>query len=1778
MKHRVYGIGLLLCSLSSIIEAQSNFVSLASSCNNTDGSKVTAASISASGLCGVRFYSQSSYAGASSTVYLGFAVNFAVPQSAQLRVVVPSSSAYQLGAGGTSSVVGLTTSGGDIGDVPLHGTGSPTLTAITGGFQVVLGANRTATVLDSKAGFEMLVTNVRNPWKNLGDSATVSLWSNGTEFFSVAVPLVQFAPYTMTNANVSIGLSNNDAMVVTDVVVTLSTSGFLPPDGKLEFHFPEGFRVQKGVTKALNQNKFSEGQAVFVSLVDETSNVVTLKVAPNLGYINTGLSALQGASFLLTSIRNPFAGTTSTFMVRTMTGDGTLIDSGNISGVFVKGGSLTCKVSSGSDRARQLATYEFEIRTVGTIPRDGKFVIIFPFGIHICLDNLNLTSDILGNLGTFTFGVSGIVNPGAGSTNSFTIRTTFFDPTRIIDDSSVPGVSITTSVFPTRGITYSNLLSGQQLLISVNFSTVGYVPDNAIIHVGMPDGFGINLPTSSYIFSSTCCDGPTCFTCNITLYMVQGQDLYLRLFGSGATNLPEGLRISFTLANVRNLWAGPKNGIDIALLLSDQISIISQAIDVDSTSILPGSFNPSLLLQFFRGSDSSLLEPPAAGVCGFYRARINISGTLPPKAVIELRFPPGVQVNDLDCSATPSSPSSVSQVRAIRPASMGLLSSDTASRRVVFQILQNVWSDSWAEPNVLEFDILNVRHIAGGLLDNFSIIAYREDGASVVEQNLTIPGKNVTVNSFASISITPQDPSAGVRSQLTFSFQSPAVMPSSFLLELQIPGSFLMDDGDLTQILSPTVGGGSRSMAILSKNVGNGTMSILVQGSTGLVGGIASSSASCSPAGQSCVRTPTSFPAELLIPSGTQFSFVLDNIRNLAGGFSGIFTMIARENAQSPAIAQKLDVGGPVLVVGQLKDAQVTLKDLGSSMITTANVTLVINNTFALIGAVRVVLPPGFLISAGGTTSVSSPSITRLSLTYPTTAVILSLDQGARMVEVRLSSPGIEFLSSSDVIQFFLSHIQNSIARPAAAGGGYQVTSTFLVLTLLSSGELVETRNAPGALIVPNTISSFPAGAGRLFPASLVPGYLGLLFLQFSLNVELPAGSTIELSLPSSFLLSDSQVSFEAAGYRDASMSYTTASSGGFIVLSMQRKVNAQVISSGSLVRVNVSNARSPTSEGLTGVASLRVLSSDGGVLGIAVLPPNNIGRPSEPRNVEVKNCPADYPQTNPFCLSISFEQPLDDGGSPIVSYMISFSMAADFSTVETLTIDAGGHPGVISVTTRSLNKNVFYVRVQAANGPNASSYGIAGEGNSVRIIDYPGAPRPGLLRPGSANVLSASWLPPQYTGGVNPVARLLGYKIEFDKSSSSFLQVNPNQTLVLDASQTVASSGFLPTGFYFARIFAKNDIGYGPPAVFASSALATPFLPVQWSDNVTASSSSSSSSSYTLYVGESFEKLIEAFDGDITDQVAILVDDSVGLPDGFELLPPAISGRDGGTANVASRVLSAIPSSSQTGLSFQVCLLALNSNSNPLGPNTKIRRCLSFTVLHPQLRWTADTPEEGSSLLAYPGCNVEVLVNVASLWYSVLFRYDKLLMDFQGVFSPWNGTLAGVSFAPLPSSPTPLPQLGPQPEFLHSAKFLYQPPPFLAGRKLKLCFLASDPWNISSISRCVILQLGSCKACIRAGQTLSSLALEYKTDWLQLWLTNPNIGNPNRIRSSIDVLSIGVPYTTRGGETVSGLAERFYLTANDVLESNTRPVLLLNPPSCSRFLLIRFLSPSLSP
>jgi len=101
------------------------------------------------------------------------------------------------------------------------------------------------------------------------------------------------------------------------------------------------------------------------------------------------------------------------------------------------------------------------------------------------------------------------------------------------------------------------------------------------------------------------------------------------------------------------------------------------------------------------------------------------------------------------------------------------------------------------------------------------------------------------------------------------------------------------------------------------------------------------------------------------------------------------------------------------------------------------------------------------------------------------------------------------------------------------------------------------------------------------------------------------------------------------------------------------------------------------------------------------------------------------------------------------------------------------------------------------------------------------------------------------------------------------------------------------------------------------------------------------------------------------------------------------------------------------------------------------------------------------------------------------------------------------------------------------------------------VCLTASDEWQLASIHRCVTVATGSCKACLQEGQSLSALAAEYETDWVQVWAVNPRLGDPNAPRAPNTLVNVGVLYESRGGERMPQLAEKFFTSVARLLNDN---------------------------
>lgn len=108
-----------------------------------------------------------------------------------------------------------------------------------------------------------------------------------------------------------------------------------------------------------------------------------------------------------------------------------------------------------------------------------------------------------------------------------------------------------------------------------------------------------------------------------------------------------------------------------------------------------------------------------------------------------------------------------------------------------------------------------------------------------------------------------------------------------------------------------------------------------------------------------------------------------------------------------------------------------------------------------------------------------------------------------------------------------------------------------------------------------------------------------------------------------------------------------------------------------------------------------------------------------------------------------------------------------------------------------------------------------------------------------------------------------------------------------------------------------------------------------------------------------------------------------------------------------------------------------------------------------------------------------------------------------------------------------------------------------MEGKRFNFCLIITDKHtSVGSYRKCTSILVQKCEVCGLPSDTLHSISMEYKTDWLQLWGANYNISNPNHLKD-YRALKLGPLYTTNKMEKISSLAMRFSMTPTTLIEVN---------------------------
>jgi len=331
-------------------------------------------------------------------------------------------------------------------------------------------------------GTNDVVTIVRN-----GDGSTVS--ENTAVSFkidSIKNPTTTgstgtYAIYTRTSADVDI---DQDTAVTADtimgagsltstsvtpasliagdtsnVIVTFTTSNILPADGKIVIVFPSGFAFDSNGSTSATSTTMDGTFTVQIG----TQSVTLIRSG------GTEQAKGETETVTLTNIRNPqVSGTTSTFIIRTTSGDDVIIDEdSSVAGITIAPNTLTSTsvvLDTYYQNAETQATFSFT--TQNPIPSDGQIVITFPSTFSFNQNGTTSASSTTMD-GNFSVSISGTIitikrsggsnqlagaeniilsnlrNPSeAVTTESFAIRTEDASGNIIDEATNVAGVKI----------------------------------------------------------------------------------------------------------------------------------------------------------------------------------------------------------------------------------------------------------------------------------------------------------------------------------------------------------------------------------------------------------------------------------------------------------------------------------------------------------------------------------------------------------------------------------------------------------------------------------------------------------------------------------------------------------------------------------------------------------------------------------------------------------------------------------------------------------------------------------------------------------------------------------------------------------------------------------------------------------------------------------------------------------------------------------------------------------------------------------------------------------------------------------------------------------------------------------------------------------------------------------------------------------------------------------------------------------------------------------------
>lgn len=220
-------------------------------------------------------------------------------------------------------------------------------------------------------------------------------------------------------------------------------------------------------------------------------------------------------------------------------------------------------------------------------------------------------------------------------------------------------------------------------------------------------------------------------------------------------------------------------------------------------------------------------------------------------------------------------------------------------------------------------------------------------------------------------------------------------------------------------------------------------------------------------------------------------------------------------------------------------------------------------------------------------------------------------------------------------------------------------------------------------------------------------------------------------------------------------------------------------------------------------------------VVALAFLAPLGLGHahaadlPSAPPRV---SWAVDEVRANDGDISLSWDRPNSDGGSPIIAYDIQ--QTKDGAWIDLYTFRSVSGPLVLQIN--ELPRGAVYrLRVAAVTDVGRGPWAETGD---VGIRTTPSAPRDVAWRVTPAGDLFITWQPPFNTGGPlspsSPVPSLWAYTLYSSADGSNWV---PETGVQAGDPRQIRSSRYQVGDRYYFRMTATNEWGEGPPSAATS-------------------------------------------------------------------------------------------------------------------------------------------------------------------------------------------------------------------------------------------------------------------------------------------------------------------------------------------------------------------------